>query len=122
MKSKHTSFSGQYRAALRQYLRGNPDLKPARALGRQAIAARMEMLEIARIHEDSLSEQAEVLRPGRARGGLIKTAASFFAEVIIPIEGNHRGAQEAAARLSSLIQTLNTRTMELAISNKDLKN
>lgn len=120
MKSKHSGFSRQYRAALRSYLRGEADLKAARTLGRHAITARMEMLEIARIHEDSLAEQAELLGPRRGRRGVVKRAASFFAEVIIPIEGSHRGAQEAALRLGSLIRTLNTRTMELTVSNKEL--
>src|SRR5688572_5004810 len=101
MKSKLSRFSSTYRAGLRGYLRGNSDLKPARALGRQAAAIRLEMLEIARIHEHSLGAEVDFAKlsgPGpvvRSRAGLIKRAGSFFAEVILPIEGNHRGAREA---------------------------
>jgi len=121
MKSKLSRFSSKYRAGLRGYLRGNPDLKPARALGRQAVATRLEMLEVARIHGDSLGAETELSGPGRSRAGLIKRAGSFFAEVILPIEGKHRGAREAAVRLNDLIQTLSKRTMELAVSNQELK-
>ncbi len=55
------------------------------------------------------------------RAGLINRAGSFFAEVILPIEGKHRGAREAAVRLSDLIRTLSKRTMELVVSNQELK-
>ncbi len=127
MKSKLSRFSNQYRAGLRGYLRGNADLEPARALGRQAVALRLEMLEVARIHEHSLGaeiDDAELSGPGpgvKPRAGLIKRAGSFFAEVILPIEGKHRGAREDAVRLNDLIQTLSKRTMELAVSNQELK-
>ena len=124
MKSKLSRFSSQYRAGLRGYLRGNSDLESARALGRQAAALRLEMLEIARIHEHSLGAETELSGPGpgaQPRAGLIKRAGSFFAKVILPIEGKHRGAREAAVRLNDLIQTLSKRTMELAVSNQELR-
>lgn len=121
MKNNLSRFSSMYRTGLRGYLRGNSDLKTAHLLGRQAMAARLEVLELARIHEDSLGAEMSVIAPGRGRARLMKRAGSFFAEVIIPIEGKHRGAREAAVRLSILLRTLSVRTMELAVSNQDLK-
>lgn len=127
MKSKLSRFSIRYRAGLSGYLRGNSDLKPAHALGSQAVALRLEMLEIARIHEDALDAQGDFAQwigsaPGmQTRAGLVKKAGLFFAEVILPIEGKHRGAREAATRLSDLAQTLSKRTLELALSEQKLK-
>jgi signal transduction histidine kinase len=121
MKSERIRFTEKYQALLRKYLRGHSVLKAAGALGRQAVAAGLEMLDVAKIHEQALSLETQSSAPGLKVTQLIKKAGSFFAEVITPIEGNHRGAREAAARLNKLIQTLSRRTLDLAKSNKELK-
>src|SRR5688572_26277958 len=118
MKSQFTQFAKEYRASLRDYLLGNPSLKPARALGHQALAAGLEMLDLAKIHDRSVSAETQSILSSLSLARLIKKAGLFFAEVITPIEAHHRGAREAAVRLAKLIETLDKRTIELAASNR----
>jgi signal transduction histidine kinase len=121
MKSERVQFEKKYRAALRQYLQGKSELKRALPLGQMAMGGGLEMLEVARIHEEALSAEMNSRGPGLNPARLIRKAGLFFAEVITPIEGTHRGAREAAARLNKLLQTLRKRTLELSRSNKELK-
>ncbi len=72
---------------------------------------------MARIHDGALA----TLEASRSRDGLIKRAEIFFAEAITPIEETHHAALKASVRLSKLSQTLGRRTMDLAASNRSLK-
>jgi signal transduction histidine kinase len=122
MKAKFLKLSQRYRAALRAHLKAGrkAGLEPARGLGDEALAAGLETLDLAKLHEQILV--TEVL-PGctpRKRSALIKQAGIFFAVAITPIEKTHRRAQEAAAQLKKFIETLSQRTVELAASNLEL--
>ena len=70
-----------------------------------------------RIHEGALA----ALEASSSSDGVIKRAEIFFAEAITPIEETHRAALRANARLSQLTKTLGRRTVELAASNRSLK-
>ena len=72
---------------------------------------------MARIHERALA----TLEASSSRDGIIKRAEIFFAEAITPIEKTHRAALKANVRLSQLSQTLGRRTVDLAASNRSLK-
>ncbi len=121
MKRKLTRLSQRYVTALRKHLRQGPRAIPpcrtALALGRQAAALELETLDVARIHEGALA----TLEASSARDGVIKRAEIFFAEAITPIEETHRAALKANARLSQLTKTLGRRTVDLAASNRSLK-
>ena len=122
MKPTFLKLSQRYRIALRTHLKQGrqASLEPARGLGGQALAAGLETLDLAKLHEQILV--AEVL-PGctsRKRSALIKQAGIFFAVAITPIEKTHRGARNAAALLKKFIETLSQRTVELAASNLEL--
>jgi len=122
MKQPFLRFSRRYRAALRAYLQpgGRADLTVARQLGGQALAAGLEILDLAKLHEQVLV--AEVL-PGRLAHqcpALIKRAGGFFALAISPIEKTHRSAREASARLKKFVAVLSQRTVELAAANVKL--
>ncbi len=121
MKQKLTRLSQRYVTALRKHLRQGPQAVPprrtARALGRQAAALDLETLDLARIHERALA----TLEASRSRDGVIKRAEIFFAEAITPIEETHRAALKASVRLSRLHQTLGRRTVDLAATNRSLK-
>jgi signal transduction histidine kinase len=121
MKNKLIKFARNYHLALRRYLQRHSKLNPARALGEQALAAGLEMLDLARIHEKSLSSETGLIKPGSSLTPVIRKASLFFAEVITPIERTHRGALAAAAELVQLNQILSRRTAELAASNKELR-
>jgi signal transduction histidine kinase len=119
MKPKLTGLSRRYQLALHKHLKQGPgaSLQPARGLGRRAVTLGLETLDVARIHEGALAS----LETSSSRDGIIKRAEIFFAEAITPIEKTHRAALKANARLSQLNKTLGRRTVDLAASNRSLK-
>ncbi len=122
MKRNILNLSRRYRAALQTHLNQGRQagLEPARGLGSQALAAGLQTLDLAKLHEQTLI--AEVLPgcPARQRTALIKQAGVFFAAAVTPIEKTHRSAQEAAVHLQKFIEALSRRTVELAASNLEL--
>jgi len=122
MKRQVVKLSRRYKAALRRHLNsGRPaGLESARGLGSQALAAGLQTLDLAKLHEQTLV--AEVLPgcPAGKRGALIKKAGIFFAVAITPIEKTHRTVQEATLNLKRFVETLSRRTVELAASNQEL--
>ena len=119
MKRKLTGLSRAYLAALLKHLKQGPgaSLQPARGLGRQALNLGLETLDVARIHEGALA----TLEASSSRDGIIERAEIFFTETITPIEKTHQAALKANVRLSQLNKTLSRRTMDLAVSNRSLK-
>jgi signal transduction histidine kinase len=121
MKRKLTRLSQQYVTALRKHLRQGPQAIPqsgtARALGCQAAALNLETLDVVRIHEGALA----ALEASSSKDGIIERAEIFFGEVITPIEETHRAALKANVRLSRLRKMLGRRTVNLAASNRSLK-
>ena len=119
MKRKLFILSRRYQSALRMHLRqgGQSGLESAHGLGSQALAAGLQTLDLARLHEQTLVSE---LLPGCAAGkrdALIKQAGIFFAAAILPIEKTHRSAREATADLKRIVEALSRRTVELAASN-----
>ena len=119
MKPKSIRLSQRYRALLREHLKQGPraSLRPARGLGRQAVAIGLETLDLARIHAEALA----TIEGSSSRDGIIERAEIFFTEAITPIEETHRAALKANVRLSQLKKRLSRRTMDLAASNRSLK-
>jgi len=119
MKRKLIRLSQRYRALLRTHLKQGPhaSLRPARGLGRQAVAIGLETLDLARIHAEALA----TIEGSSSRDGIIERAEIFFTEAITPIEETHRAALKANVRLSQLKKRLSRRTMDLAASNRSLK-
>ena len=119
VKRKLIRLSKRYRALLQKHLKQGPQasLQPARGLGRQAVALGLETLDLAGIHERALA----TLEASSRRDGIIERAEVFFTEAITPIEKTHRAALKANVRLSQLQKRLGRRTMDLAASNRSLK-
>ena len=119
MKRKLIKLSRRYQAALQKHLTQGPQasLQPARQLGRQAVRLGLETLDVARIHEGALA----ALEASSSRDGIIKRAEIFFAEAVTPIEKTHHAALNAATRLNQVNKTLDRRTVDLAASNRSLK-
>lgn len=119
MKRKLSAMSQQYAAALKKHLkRGRrANLQPALKLGRQAVALRLETLELARIHEQALT----TLEFSNSENGLSKRAEIFFNEAITPIVETHRAARQSKIDLNRLNEALNRRTLELAATNRQLQ-
>jgi signal transduction histidine kinase len=92
-------------------------LLPARALGQEAVILGLETLDMARMHEEALS----AITTSSSRSAIIKRAEIFFAEAITPIEKTHRAALKANSRLGQLMKSLSRRTVDLAATNRSLK-
>ena len=122
MRRKLSKLAFQYHSALQKFLSQGPraSLHKARELGRRAIALGLETLDMARLHEDTLIALI-VNCPVGTREGLVARAGSFFAEAITPIEDTHRTALEANVRLGRLNQALHRQSVDLAASNRELK-
>src|SRR5689334_19200415 len=119
MNAKVSRLSRQYHAALQKHLkRGRPvTLRSAQSLGRLAISNGLEMLDLAKIHEQALitlivpnSANGAAARSrsdaSGARQAMVRRAGAFFAEAIVPIEKTHRIAQETNVHLSHLSHRL----------------
>jgi len=115
-----TPFREVYQSALNRYLRRGSKISTAHSVGTQAVAAGLELLEMARIHENSLKLETSKI-PQTKLALLNQMASLFFAEAITPIEKTHRGARESAEELNRLNQVLKKRSIELAQSNQELK-
>jgi signal transduction histidine kinase len=119
MKRKLIALSQRYVTVLRKHLAQGPQasLQPARGLGRQAAAIGLETLDVARIHEKALA----TLEASSSRDGISKRAEIFFTEAVTPIEKTHGAALKANAHLDKVSKTLDQRTVDLAASNRSLK-
>lgn len=119
MKRKLIAMSQQYVTALKKHLKqsSQASLQSARGLGREAVVMGLETLDVARIHEGALAS----LEAASSKDGIIERAEIFFTEAITPIENTHHAALKANARLSRLNKTLSRRTVDLATSNRSLK-
>ncbi len=93
----------------------------ARGVGSKALAAGLETLDLAKLHEQTLVTEVLPGFPAGKRAALIKQAGVFFAVAIAPILKTHHSAQEAEAHLKKFIEALSQRTVELAASNLELK-
>ena len=119
MKRKLTRLSQRYVVALRKHLKqgARANLHSAHSFGCRAAALDLETLDLARIHDRALA----ALEASSSRDGVIKRAEIFFVEAITPIEKTHRAALKANIRLRQLSQTLSRRTVDLAASQRSLK-
>jgi signal transduction histidine kinase len=116
-------FSRHYQSVLLKYLKQHrkADLQSARGLGRWAAAAKMQTLDIARLHEQILvTKVLPGIRDGK-RHALIRRAGTFFTEAITPIEKTHHTVRQAALHLNQIVEMLSQRTVELAASNLELE-
>ena len=119
MKQKANGFPQSYALALEKQLKRGPgaSLEPALLLGRQAVALKLETLDLARIHEQALADMGLP----EAKNGFLKLAGIFFSEANSLIEETHRGAQQGRANLNQMQAALGRRTDELAASNRELQ-
>jgi signal transduction histidine kinase len=122
MNHKLLNLSRRYQAALRSHLKQGrrASLESARGLGSQALAAGMQTLDMAKLHEQTLITKVLPGCLASKRAALIKQAGIFFAVAILPVEKTQRSAHEATVRLKKIIETLSRRTVELAASNLEL--
>ncbi len=117
------AWSRRYLEALRRHLAQGPEAsrRTAHGLGIQAVALGLEMLDLAMMHEQALTALALSNKSSASRDRIIRQAGFFFIEAIVPLEKTHRAAQESNGYLSRLNHVLSRRTLELVVSNRNLK-
>ncbi len=122
-KRKMSALARRYELELRRYLKRLPaaSVQPALKLGCQAVALGLETLDLALIHEHAVLGLAMAVDAPAERAGIVKRSKTFFALAIQPLEETHRSAVESNARLSQLNKALSQRTLDLAVSNRLLK-
>jgi len=123
MKRQLFDLSRRYQDTLRAHLKlgRHATLESARGLGSKALAAGLQTLDLAKLHEKTLiTELLPGCAPGK-RAALIKQAGIFFAMAVLPIEKSHRDTRTATAHLKKFIESLSQRTVELAASNLELE-
>jgi signal transduction histidine kinase len=122
MKRKLFNLSRRYQAALRLHLKqnGQATLESARGVGSEAVAAGLQTLDLAKLHEQTLVTEVLPGCPAGKRATVIKQAGVFFAEAITSIEKTQPGALKAELHLKKFIETLSARTVELAAANFEL--
>jgi signal transduction histidine kinase len=123
MKHNNIKLTRHYQGALKLHLKQgqHASLVSARGLGSQALAAGLQTLDLAKLHEQTLISQVLPGCPAAKRARLVKQAGVFFAAAITPIESTHRSARDANVHLKRFVETLSQRTVELAASNLELK-
>jgi len=119
MKRKLFALSERYANALRTHLKAGvrASLRPALAIGHQAVALGLETLQLARMHEGAVAG----LGPAHTKRHSMKNAESFFTEALTPIVETHRAARQIRLDLDRLTEALDERTAELAATNRQLQ-
>ncbi len=116
MKDKSNGFLRAYATALKKSLeRGaGAGLPLGTRLGKLAVARKIGLLELARIHDQAL------VRLGFSGGKpeVIRRAEVFFAEALVPIIESHPPARRDKAELGRLAEALTQRTKELAATTR----
>jgi len=107
-KATSSRLSRRYSTALQRYLtqERRASLQAAEKLGRQALAAGLGTVDVARIHGQAL------IRLGTSNG-IVMQAGRFLVEALTPIENN--------GRLFRLKATIRRRTGALAAANRQAK-
>lgn len=116
-------MSRRYAAALEAHLANGhgKSLRTAGDLGRQAVAAGLEMSDLAKIHEQALIRLVSSGGSPRINDGKITRAAPFFIEALGPFENTHRAAVVKNGHMDRLNGTMRRRTVELADAKRRLK-
>ena len=122
-RTRLSRLSGRYLAALRTYVEQVPpgDLQTAHHLGVSALAMKLETLDLAKIHDQSLAALLSPDNDAAPQEHVTVRAALFFSEAILPIEKTHRLAVEAGAELEQVNEALTRRTLALADCHRDLQ-
>lgn len=115
MNSQTLRLARRYTDTLKEYLaeQNEAGLERACALGRFAIARGLGVLNMARFHQEALSQLWSIRFLTADPSRTIKAAEVFFLESLSPFEATHRGFRETATKLQE-----RNRQMELEIAER----
>lgn len=117
MKKPARIFARRYAATLQKFLasRSEASLERAYKLGREAVAAKIGLLNIVRIYQDALENSLQLAHTVKQRRKIRKTAEIFFLETLSPFEATQRGFSQMTDWLRQRNQELET---EIGIRQK----
>ena len=123
MKDAPARLAPRYAAALKKHLEqgARASLEPALKLGREIVAAGLDTLDLARMHEQTFLGLVPPEGSLKIRARITRRARLFFHEANTPIEKSYRAATHAKTQMSQLTETLKQRTAELAAANRRLR-
>ena len=121
MKDRLTTLAEDYSGSLREYslMEQEAYLEQAYALGREAMASGLGVLDMARVHQQAMGWLLPSLAPVRQKK-VLRAAEIFLLEALSPFEATHRGFRETNSRLHELILALEKRNDDLADMNRQL--
>jgi signal transduction histidine kinase len=121
MKHPSTKFSQLYEATLRSHLDQNspPDPEVVQQIDNKVRAARMTVLDYAKLHEYVMAMEILPSCPAGERAGCIRNAGIFFAATIATTWSEKKDVP-VSARAKKTIESLSGRTVELTLANRQL--
>lgn len=119
--SLHNLLEEEYAAALQDYLTkpGENALHRAYAVGRQALAEELGLLEMAMMHHETLSRVLPAAASPHERMEILKEAKNFFVESLTPFEMAYRGFHDATSALRRQNEKLEEEAKRIAHSLHD---
>ncbi|MGB7847673.1 MAG: ATP-binding protein [Candidatus Acidiferrum sp.] len=115
------SLEDEYCAALREYATagGEPALRRAYELGRQAFAERKSLVDLASLHHQAVLALIRNAQDEKPPVELLQASAEFLAECLSPYEMSQRGFQDAVKALRQLNETLEEEIKRIAYTVHD---
>ncbi len=106
MPDTKVTIREEYAAALGAWLSEQSEaaLMRAGALGRQAIADGLGVLDMAAIHHDGLAAVLPQAAGSGEIGAAVDSSSLFFSEALSPFEMTHRGFKEISSSITRVLQ------------------
>ncbi len=122
-RKRRASLLVRYRRDLQSHLaRTSADgIRAARRLGQDALAAGLETLDLAILHEQAVLELAAQHEPAGARARMLRRAGRFFTQALVPLDLVRRADRESVSRLNERNRLLRSHAAELARGNRRLE-
>jgi signal transduction histidine kinase len=116
-----TRFQDLYSAVLNDYLEtgGEAALGHACELGRQALAERASLMQVAAVHHQALEDLLREEKDEKGRAALLRAGADFLSECLSPYEMAHRGFQDVLQALRQINETLEGEIKRIAYAVHD---
>lgn len=116
------SLQTRYRRALAAYTARNEEaaLQRSYEVGRRALSLGYGVVDMVRLHQDSLLQLVEAEPASRSGVAWTRAAEAFLMEALSCFEVAHRGFRDASERMKRLNRALKSRHRELAASIQKL--
>lgn len=117
-------LTDRYHALLKKHLdqpTSEAGMLNAHDWGTSALDAKLDTLDVAKIHDRVLGMILPIESARDVRDPLQKNASNFFSEAIRPMEDTHRLALDGKMKLASVNESLRQSSVALVESNRDLE-